>query len=258
MSKKQSKAEKTAASQRAAQRAAAIRKEQEAKERRRRTFVISGVVLVVFVVILGIGYLVQSNKDTTGAAATTPAGVVDGYAVPIGKASAPSTVTVYEDFMCPFCGQFEAASRGPLQKYVDSGDVLMKYRVVSFLDGSSTTKYSTRAANAWAAVVNDSGPDVAKKFHDLLYENQPQEGSAGLSDAQLLDYAVQAGANRANVKKAIDTGQFNQWVTNATGAFSKAGFNSTPTVLFNGAKLTAQDIPGMVAELETKIKAAAG
>jgi|tagenome__1003787_1003787.scaffolds.fasta_scaffold20942578_2 protein-disulfide isomerase len=255
MTKKQSKATKTAASQRAAERAAAIRKEQEDKERRRRTMVVGGVVVVVFALILGIGYAVQSGRDTTGKAATVPAGAVDTYAVPVGKASAPVKLTVYEDFMCPFCGQFESESRGVLQKYIDSGDVRENYRVVSFLDDSSTTKYSTRAMNAFAAVLNSSGPVVAKKFHDLLYENQPAEGSAGLSDAQLLHFAVQAGADRAAVKKAMDSGQFDQWVTNATGAFSKAGYTSTPTVLLDGKQIAAQDVHAMVEDMEQQIKA---
>jgi len=255
MTKKQSKATKTAASQRAAERAAAIRKEQEDKERRRRTMVVAGVVVVVFALVLGIGYAVQSGRDTTGKAATVPGGVVDTYAVPVGKASAPVKLTVYEDFMCPFCGQFESESRGVLKKYIDAGDVRENYRVVSFLDDSSTTKYSTRAMNAFAAVLNSSGPVVAKKFHDLLYENQPAEGSAGLSDAQLLQYAVQAGADRAAVKKAMDSGQFDQWVINATGAFSKAGYTSTPTVLLDGKQVEAQDVQGMVADVEQQIKA---
>ena len=89
-------------------------------------------------------------------------------------------VAVYEDFMCPFCGQFEAASRDALEKQVEAGKVQIQYHVLNFLDDSSTTKYSTRAANALAVVLDTSGPEVAKKFHDLLFENQPAEGSAGL------------------------------------------------------------------------------
>ncbi len=254
MSKRESRATKQAASLRASERAAAIRHEQEAKERRRRILVITGVVLGVFVLILGVGYAVQAGRDTTGQAATVPAGTVDQFAVPIGTAKAPVTVTVYEDFMCPFCGQFESESRATVKKYVDAGDARANYRVISFLDNSSTTNYSTRAASAWGAVTNASGPVVAKRFHDLLYENQPAEGSAGLSDAQLLDYAEQAGADRAAVQKSMGSGQFDTWVANATDAFSRAGYNRTPTVLVNGHQLTRKTVPGMVAELDRLIR----
>ena len=64
---------------------------------------------------------------------------------------------------------------------------------MAFLDRASTTNYSSRALDAAAAVV-DTAPGSFQAFHDLLYANQPEEGSAGLTDAQLLDYAVQAGA----------------------------------------------------------------
>ena len=66
---------------------------------------------------------------------------------------------------------------------------------------------------------------------------------------------MQAGADRAEVKKAMDSGQFDQWVTNATGAFSKAGYTSTPTVLLDGKQIEAQDVPSMVADMEQQIKA---
>ena len=126
--------------------------------------------------------------------------------MPAGKASAPVTVTVYEDFMCPFCGQFEAATRAKLQAGIDAGKVQVQYHVLNFLDAAPPPSYSTRAANALAVVLDTSGPEVAKKFHDLLYENQPAEGSAGLSDAQLVDYAVQAGATRPTSRRASRTG----------------------------------------------------
>jgi protein-disulfide isomerase len=259
MSKKQSQATRQANSERAAARAAAIREEHERKERRRRTFTVGGAVVVVLAVILIIGYAVQASRDTTGQAATAPAGVSDSYLVPVGDASAPVQVTVYEDFMCPFCGDFEAASRGLLKQYVDSGDVQVRYHILSFLDDASNgTDYSTRASNALGVVLDTSGPEVAKKFHDLLYENQPEEGSDGLSDAQLVDYAVQAGASKAAVQGPVDNLKFEQWVKNSTDAASKKGVNSTPTVFVDGKKLDSTTIDGLVAEVRQKIQASVG
>jgi protein-disulfide isomerase len=254
MTRKKSTATRRAESQAAATRAAEIRAAQERQERRRRTLVVTAVGVVVLAIVLGIGYAVQSSRDTTGAAATAPAGAV-GDAVPVGPSSAPHKVVVYEDFMCPFCGQFEAATRAPLQKQVDAGNVQLQYHVLAFLDRSSTTEYSTRAANALAVVLDTSGPKAAKKFHDLLFEHQPAEGSAGLSDAQLVDYAVQAGASRSAVEPGIKGRTFEQWVTNVTDQASKDGVNSTPTVMVDGKKLESTTIDGLVAEVEKAVGA---
>ncbi|HET6626758.1 MAG TPA: thioredoxin domain-containing protein [Nocardioidaceae bacterium] len=235
MSKKQSNATKQANAQRAAERAAAIRREQEAKERRRRTLWVSLAVLAVIAVVVAIAVGVQSGRDTTGEAATPPDGAVDTYALPMGPADAPVKVSVYEDFMCPFCGEFEAATRKSLEEYAGQGEVQVQYHPISILDDASNgTDYSTRAMNAAGVVLDNAGPGVAKKFHDLLFENQPEEGSDGLSDQQLIDLAVRAGADESAVSRPIQDLEFEQWVENATDAASKAGVNGTPTVMVDG------------------------
>ena len=255
MASKRSTSTRRADSQAASARAAAIREEQERKERRRRNLVVTGVSLVVLVLIVVIATVVQSSRDTTGAAASAPSGAVGRYAVPAGPPSAPVKVTVYEDFICPFCGQFEAASRTALQKDIEQGKVQFQYHVLNFLDRSSSTHYSTRAANALAVVLDKSGPAVAKQFHDLLFENQPQENSAGLSNDQLVALAVQAGAKKADVQKGIDDLEFQQWVKNVTDQASRAGVNSTPTVRINGKTVDAVTTADLVTKVEQAIAA---
>lgn len=258
---KKSRATRRAESAAASERAATIRREQERVERRRRTIVVSAVVLVVLALIFGIGYAVQSSRDTTGAAATSPSGVVGTYAIPAGNASAPVTVEIYEDFMCPICGEFEAATRQWLGQYVDQGKVYVNYRVISILDRASNgTEYSTRSANAAAAVLDTAGPVAFKKFHDLLYQNQPQEGSNGLSDQQLVDFAVQAGAPRDKVSKLVKDRAFEQWVKNATDAASKrAGFQGTPAVYVDGTQITGyQNMDQLSQMLRQQIAAKTG
>ena len=97
MSKKKSLATRRAEASAAAERAAEIRRQHERGERRRRTLFVAAAVVGVFALIFGIGYAVQSSRDTTGEQAALPSGVVDRYAVPRGEASAPVTVTVAVD-----------------------------------------------------------------------------------------------------------------------------------------------------------------
>jgi len=251
MSRRRSTATRRLDSQAAAARAAMIRREQERKERRRRTLL----VLAVLAVLVAVGTAVSVYVDRTGKPATSPQGAVATYAVPAGSSSAPVTVSVYEDFMCPFCGQFEAATRTALDKDLAAGSVQVRYHVLNFLDGSSTTDYSTRAANAYAAVLDDAGPQAAKRFHDLLFEHQPQEGSAGLSDKTLLGYAVQAGASRSAVSAAISARTYEQWVDNGTSQASKDGVTSTPTVQVDGKTLKFKTIDELVGKVERAVAA---
>ena len=240
MARKKSAATRRAEGQAAAARAAEIRRQQEVRERRRRTAVVSVVGLVVLVVVLTIGYIVQSSRDATGGSARPPEGAADTYALPLGQDSAPATVAIYEDFLCPFCGQFERASRDWLEAYAADGKVKVRFHAVSILDeGSNGTQYSTRAASALGVVLDTSGPAVAKRFHDLLYDDQPAEGSDGLSDDQLVDLAVQAGAKKSDVATKIDNRAFERWVKNGTDAATKVeGYRGTPMVLLDGTPFT--------------------
>ena len=252
MAKKRSTATRRAASEAAAARAAAIRREQEARERRRRTLLVVAALAVVAVVAT----LLVTYLDRTGEPASAPRGAVATYAVPAGPDSAPVTVSVYEDFMCPFCGDFEEATKETLQEHVDDGTVQVQYHVLNFLDDASSTDYSTRSANALAVVLDTSGPEVAKEFHDLLFENQPEEGSAGLSDGELVDLAVQAGARRPEVSSGIEDRSFEQWVDNGQDQASKDGVHSTPTVVVDGTTLDYTSIDELVRELREAIAAA--
>ncbi len=253
MSKKKSTATRRAESQAASVRAAEIRAAQERKERRRRTLVVTVVGVAVLAIILVLFTIANGKRDTASVAGSPPTGAI-GYAVPAGPSSAPVKVTVYEDFLCPFCGQFEKASSTALEDDVKAGKVQLRYHVLTFLDGSTSTEYSSRAANALAVVLDQSGPDVAKKFHDLLFANQPAEGSAGLSDAQLLDYAVEAGATKADVQPGIKDRTFEQWVKNVGDQASKDGVNQTPTVFVDGKKISGS-IDSLVSQVEKAVAA---
>jgi protein-disulfide isomerase len=256
MSRSKSNATRRAEQTAAAERAAAIRQQQERAERRRRAMVVTAAVVAVFALVLGIGYAVQSTRDTTGEQASLPSGVVDRYAVPRGDASAPVTVTVYEDFMCPFCGAFEAAAGPMLDRYVESGDARILYRPLSFLDHASNgTEYSTRATNALAVVLDTTGPEAAGQFHDLLFDNQPAENTDGLTDERLVELAVQAGATESEVSGPIRNRKFEQWVVNANDAADQEGVHQTPTVQVDGETVQFATTQELVAALERAIQA---
>ena len=256
MAQKKSKATRRTESQAASQRAAAIRAEQERAERRRRSVVVSIVVIAVLALIGGIAYAVQSSRDTTGAAGAQPANMQQKYVVPAGSSKAPATVDLYEDFQCPICNELEQASRSWLPQYLAAGKVRVRYHMMSFLDRSSNGHhYSSRAANAYAVVVDTAGTTVAEKFHTLLYEHQPAEGTNGLTDDQLIAYAVQAGASRDKITQPIKDQKFKQWVVNATNQASQDGVSGTPTAFMDGKQIPFTGAAAMSQQIKAAVDA---
>jgi protein-disulfide isomerase len=218
------------------ERAQALMREQQRKERTRNLLVV-GAVVVAVAIIAFVMVVISSNKDTTGNAVGsngTPSNLSGTYNVVIGKSSAPHTIKLYEDFQCPICADFEKAVGSQIRQGIADGSIKVDYHMVSFLDRASTTDYSSRALNAAMAVLSTAGPEAFLKFHEIAYANQPAEGSAGVPDSTLVDWAVRAGADESQVKPLIDENAYHQWAVNATGQMSKDGVNGTPTVFIDG------------------------
>jgi protein-disulfide isomerase len=197
-----------------------------------------------------VAVLVQSQRTATSATAAAPAHTTD-HVIVVGSATAPVTVDLYEDFQCPNCKAFEDATGSTLAQLVAAGTVQAHYHGMAFLDTSANDKYSTRALNAAAAVVNAAGPDAYQKFHDLLYAHQPAEGGSGLTDDQLISYAQQAGASGSTVESAIRDLTYGDWVKEITDQASKDGVTATPTVKVDGQQLEDLSVSGLTAAVQS-------
>nr|WP_246324567.1 thioredoxin domain-containing protein [Petropleomorpha daqingensis] len=214
--------------------------------------VVAAVIVVAAVVVT---IVVQNSRTATAANAAVPANTVDsGQVIVVGQTSAPVTIDLYEDFQCPVCDNFEKTTGSTLASLVSAGTVQLHYHGMAFLDTSANDKYSTRALNAAAAVVDAAGPDAYQKFHDLLYANQPPEGGSGLTDDQLISYAQQAGASGSSVESAIRDLTYGDWVKEITDQASKDGVNQTPTVKVDGQQLEDLSPSGVT----TAVQAAQG
>jgi protein-disulfide isomerase len=218
-----------------AERAAAALKEKQRRERRRQLLTIVGVVLAVVLIVAG-GFVINSLRDTSTKVADTAPPPGSSYGLTIGSSSAPHKVVIYEDFLCPFCGEFEKTTRDQLAQLADQGKVQVEYRPIVFL--SRLGPYSARATLMWTLVQEKFGDDVAKKFHDLLYENQPSEEGPFPSRDDLYALVDQAGGDSSVIKTAIDNNEGVQEVADATKAATDLGVNSTPTVILDGKPYT--------------------
>lgn len=210
--------------------AAELRAAELARERRRRTATVTGAVLAVLALVVALGVYYQSQRSSPTGPVAAPAGVTDGGVV-TGSAAAPVTLTVYEDFQCPSCKAFEAQSGATVDALRDAGTVRVVYKPIAFLDRASTTRYSSRALNAAACLLQEA-PQGFAGLHDALFARQPAEGSAGLSNAALLELVSAAGA--PNAKSCIDNLTYGDWVEQVTDRSSRDGVRQTPTVRLNG------------------------
>ncbi|KRC46214.1 MULTISPECIES: DsbA family protein [unclassified Nocardioides] len=220
-----------------AEKAAAERAAQAKREARRRWLTIGGVALAMALIIGGaitISLLQKNKNDDKLAAAAS--GRSD-YGVTIGEESAPHKVVIYEDFLCPYCGELEKQTREDLAQLAADGKVFVEYRPFDLL--SQLGDYPIRATSAFSVVLDASGPAVAKKFHDLLYENQPSESDPGsVTNDDLVERAVEAGAKESDVADAIRNVSNKDWVAKATSEAKAAGVNGTPTIILDGKVFT--------------------
>lgn len=245
-------------------RAAQARKAAQAqmKAQERRTAAIIGISAIAVVLLFaGIVYFIVRSSDiptldsddvVAPAAADVTGGIpvgtggVAGEDVPEGTAR----LDIYQDFMCPICGQFEDINAADLDTLREEGDVAIYYHPISILDRySNGTEFSTRAANA-AATVADQAPEAFLAFQAAMYENQPEENSDGLSDDQIASIAVTAGVPQEVADTFVD-GTFTKWVIAATDQSNQDGISGTPMMRMADAGDAFAD--GKVLDQETDV-----
>lgn len=239
------------------QRAEQALKEKQAAERRRKMLTIGGVVaglVAVVAIVFGITQALDTTGDTpdnvpsvaqdpadTENGDATPA-ELDGYGILVGDPAAPHTVTIYEDLQCPACANMEAQLGDQISAAIDAGEIRVDYRMLSFLDRASTNDYSSRALNAALVVLDTAGVDAFRAFHDDLFADQPAEGGPGFDDDELIERAVEAGAEEEEIRAGIEDKIYEQWIKNATDQMSKDGVNSTPTIRIDGEDADPQEL----------------
>lgn len=218
------------------------RERQKARDKRRRTLIVSAAVVGVLGLAAVVG-LIAANTGDKGdgsgsgpVAAPTGATGKDRLAIPVGATDAPSTLTIWEDFRCPACAQFENAARATIHQLTDSGQIKVEYHLATIIDGNMGGSGSLNAANA-AACAQDSGKFVA--YHDVLYQNQPPEpDDAFARDAKLFELAAKVpGLDTPAFRSCVSGGTHDGWVNKSNEAFRSGDFRGTPTVLLNGESI---------------------
>ena len=210
----------------------------------------AAVAVVAVVVIVVVAGSSGSNSPTTTVASTTPAGGSTSRnalfaGIPqkgdlLGKASAPATLTVFEDPQCPYCRQWnEDTLPTVLQQYVRAGRLRLRYRGIVIIGLNSVA--------GLRAIYGAAPQNKLWNMTEALYERQGEENSGWITLPVIRDAAREVGANPATVLAAADSKPVTR-ALNANAALAKAeGVNSTPTFVVQkqlGSPFQLQ-IPGL-------------
>lgn len=242
---------KSAQERREAQREA-LRKQRQAELSRQRTVrtIVIAIITVIALALLSLGGVYIYRAMQPAGPVAVPEGMSEdqpylSFGAP--EESGKPVLEIHVDFICPVCGQFEEINGEDLQTIVDNEEATVHIVPRRFLDARSTTgDYSSRAASAFAAVY-EQDPDAAWTFQQLLFENQPAEGTAGLTDEQLWSFAQEAGADES-AKAAVDGKTYVPWVRQVAEPYAADKASGTPYVEIDGTQIEDWSAPGALRE----------
>lgn len=240
------RADQTSAAQNARQRARLAAEQAARRQQERRRLGIVALAVVVLLVAGGIG--LQAYRTTRdpkaggpGSVGFAPVTVTNFKPLRLGKTGAPVTVTLYEDFECPHCGQFEKTFGSTLTAAQDSGQVQIDLYTMAFED-----QYSAPAANAMACAAQAG---FGQDYYVGLFANQGLQWTAD----RLIQLGRQVHPNPPGTfSTCVQTNAMSGYVDSIQTVAQHNGVNSTPRMFLNGkpvdiANLTVDKLKSMLA-----------
>jgi protein-disulfide isomerase len=205
---------------------------------------VSVAVVVVLVIVAALVVWMNNSASTPAPVVTPDAAVIDADTGAIVVGDGEDTLDTYIDFMCPVCNQFEQIYGEAISGLVEDGTITHNIHPISILDRvSQGTEYSTRAANAMYCVAAADGT-AAVPFMQAMFANQPAEGTAGLTNEQILEIA--GGVGVTGIDACVNDGEYSGFVTAMTGktpVAPGAGGIGTPTIAVNGEVIANSTLP---------------
>ncbi|WEV46106.1 thioredoxin domain-containing protein [Bifidobacterium sp. ESL0690] len=153
-----------------------------------------------------------SDKPTN----STETGGLPAYRQSERNPDAP-TVEIYEDFLCPYCGDLTRALTPTLEKLQAARQINLEFHIVNLYDTPSTDRYSTRAANA-VAYVSEHDPNHATAFVGALFEKDFQPDAIHYKDVtneQIAEQAAKAGVSQDVAETAVKA-PYSSFISKAT------------------------------------------
>jgi protein-disulfide isomerase len=195
------------------------------------------VAVVVIAVLALVGGVVWFAGSFGGDVEPTYSTTADGAVITAGNG--PVVIDVYEDYLCPSCERFEERYGNEITTALNDGKISVRFHSIAILDERSDPPgYSTRAANAAICSVSAG---IFPQYHKRLFDEQPAESGAGLTDDQLIAFGTELGAQgdfAGCVRNSTNVDAVKSETEKATGdpALQTQGRFGTPTVAIGGQK----------------------
>ncbi len=204
-------------------------------------------VIVIFAVAV-VFYIVTTNHKKPADAGDTVRVTSSKLVTQPGTSNPKAVVTLYEDFLCPMCAQFERTFGPTVSKLIDIGAIAADYSMVAILDSPGNQNYSSRAGGA-AMCVADESIDAFRRFHTALFspDIQPSERGTSFPDnARLIELARESGV-AGKVPDCINSGKY---VAKVAGECELTKVCQTPTIRINGDNYEPTTPDDMVAKIK--------
>lgn len=169
----------------------------------------------------------EGKKRDEEFASPLKAEVEEGRVI-FGPKDAKITVIEYSDFECPYCSKGHATVDEVMKAYPNDVRVVFKHLPLDF------HPMAMPAARYFEAVAMQ-GHDKAKKFYDLVFENQGDLRSK--KEGALKDFAKRAGADLKKVEKDLSSETITKRIETDMEEAKKFNFSGTPGFLINGVSL---------------------
>ena len=151
------------------------------------------------------------------------------------KNGQPVRVTIFQDYNCVHCAEFEKKYGDEIQKLVEDGTITLEIRNLTFLDKASPTAYSARNAAAAYSVANQVSTSNFLNYQREIFTHQ---GSGDMNNQQIADIASKYGAN---IGSDMNDGKWRPLVDVVNAESAKNGIQGTPTVFVDGDQYTSND-----------------
>jgi protein-disulfide isomerase len=157
-----------------------------------------------------------------------------------GPDKAPVTITLFDDFQCPYCARLLPTLDKVMQTYPDQVRIVFKHFPLSM------HKFAQQAAMASIAARNQG------KFwpmHDQLFANYSQ-----LDDNKIRELAESIGLDMARFDKDMSDPVVQQEIAEDMALGTRSGVRGTPAVYINGVQLKDRSFGGFQQAIKAELK----
>ncbi|MBF4619470.1 thioredoxin domain-containing protein [Clavibacter sp. VKM Ac-2873] len=157
----------------------------------------------------------------------------------VGSPDAPVTLDVYEDFSCPHCGAFEAASGPLLDRIIATRQVRIAYHPLRIV-----SNYGTVAGTAAACVLAHDPADWPR-IHSALFQDHSATTDSW-TKKDMAKWLAAKGVDREETTSCTARGGFTGWIDANTRAAADDGVTGVPTLRVGEQTITFTTGQGLV------------